>query len=337
MSKVSLIAALCLVCSTTAFSAPITQAPRVEVPSTAQPSAAQRVSQLSYTAQDKNATISERVTALNELANFPSQNALVAVARGLSSEHKEIRLAAVEASTPYQLSYRWRLVSPLLADKDQDLRFAAAINLSKEFSKLDTPEQTSLSPVLAELTSVLKTSESLEADLLLANIYRWTGDFENAQPLYQKLANDHPEYSADVWLHYADNYRAKSNDQQALKVLDEGLVYFKQDENLLYSKALTLVRLDNKPQAAISMQLAANKAKTNSYFWYLNGVLQEPIDMAQSVTSFEQAYLLSGAPEQLYALCDIYIKSGSDKTEQCLAQLSEIAPPKVVAQLKSQE
>ena len=78
-------------------------------------------------------------------------------------------------------------------------------------------------------------------------------------------------------------------------------------------------------------------AKNNSYFWYLNGVLQEELDLKKSVDAFEKAYLISGAPEQLYAVCDIYIRYDNPKSEQCLAELKKVAPDYVIDELNQKK
>ena len=95
------------------------------------------------------------------------------------------------------------------------------------------------------------------------------------------------------------------------------------------------MRLEQKIKAADAIEIAAKMAETNSYFWYLNGVLQESVNIDKSVKSFEQAYLISGAPEQLYAVCDIYVRTKNDKTEACLDELGKIAPDYVIAELKT--
>ena len=96
------------------------------------------------------------------------------------------------------------------------------------------------------------------------------------------------------------------------------------------------MRLDDKKKAADAIQIAAELEPKNSYYWYLNGVLQETFDIDKSTQSFEQAYLISGAPEQLYAVCDIYTRYSHPKTDECLSELEKVAPPYVIQQLKEQ-
>lgn len=292
------------------------------------------VSQLSYIAQNTRSPVKERVDALNKLASYPSQNALVAVARGLKAQEDEIRVAAVLASSPYQVDYRWRLLSSLLSDSASEVRNAAVINLVEDFDKLTPEQKVQLSAPLKETTSALEQSESYQSKLTLANIHRLTGNTRSAQEYYAKLLQAVDDKTADFWLNYADTFRLSEQHSKALEILEQGIERFPDEPTLRYSKALTQVRSGDNEHAADTMLIAATLAKTNSYFWYLHGVMQTPNDSQQAIRSFEKAYLISGAPEQLYALCEIYANTQNPKLEGCLKELKLAAPAHVVQNLE---
>ncbi|MDN3628314.1 tetratricopeptide repeat protein [Vibrio lentus] len=292
-----------------------------------------RIQQLSYMAQDQNQLIENRTGALQELAKYPSQNALVAVARGLKDQNPEVREAAVIGSEPYQLEHRWALVSPLLKDTDTMVRHTATSNLIRDFNVLDDQQKAQIEPPVQELISFLETQESEKFQLLFADVLRWHNEWDKAETVYLELIKTHPK-EPQVWLSYADNFRSQSKDQQAVEVLDRGLKNVPDNAAMHYSKSLTLVRLEDKSAAANEIEVAAELAKDNSYYWYLNGVLQEELNIDKSTKSFEKAYLISGSPEQLYAVCDIYVRYGNEKTDECLAELSKVAPGYVIDQLK---
>ncbi|WGS63793.1 tetratricopeptide repeat protein [Vibrio lentus] len=292
-----------------------------------------RIQQLSYMAQDQNQSIENRTGALQELAKYPSQNALVAVARGLKDQNPEVREAAVIGSEPYQLEHRWALVSPLLKDTDTMVRHTATSNLIRDFNVLDDQQKAQIEPPVQELISFLETQESEKFQLLFADVLRWHNEWDKAETVYLELIKTHPK-EPQVWLSYADNFRSQSKDQQAVEVLDRGLKNVPDNAAMHYSKSLTLVRLEDKSAAANEIEIAAELSKDNSYYWYLNGVLQEELNIDKSTKSFEKAYLISGSPEQLYAVCDIYVRYGNEKTDECLAELSKVAPGYVIDQLK---
>ncbi|MEZ8602713.1 hypothetical protein [Vibrio splendidus] len=291
-----------------------------------------RIQQLSYMAQDQNQSIENRTGALQELASYPSQNALVAVARGLKDQNPEVREASIIGSSPYQLEHRWALVSPLLRDSDSMVRHSATSNLVRDYNTLDKEQKAQIEQPVAELITFLESQESEKFQLLFADVLRWHNEWDKAETIYLELINTHQK-DPQVWLSYADNFRAQNKDQQAVEVLDRGLKNVPDNAAMHYSKSLTLVRLEDKA-AAKEIEVAAELAKDNSYYWYLNGVLQEELDIDKSTKSFEKAYLISGSPEQLYAVCDIYVRYGNDKTDDCLSELGKVAPDYVIEQLK---
>ncbi|MGF1681639.1 tetratricopeptide repeat protein [Photobacterium minamisatsumaniensis] len=298
-----------------------------------QKASAEHIQQLVYTAQDKRQGDDIRADALRQLARYPNQSSLVAVARALKDESATIREAAVIGTDPYQFEHRWRIVAPLLQDSSSRVRITATTSLIRDYSSMSSEQQNAIEPAYQELLTYLKSQPDTDSVLLLADVYRWHQEWGKAQTLYENLLVKTPN-NVQVWLSVADNLRAQGKDTEALNSLGRAIELQPQAANLHYSKALTLVRLDKKAQAAAAIEKAAKLAEDNSYFWYLNGVLQEPIDIAKSVQSFEQAYLISGAPEQLYAVCDIYVRTNNDQAEQCLAQLEEIAPAYVIEKLK---
>ncbi|MDN3683037.1 hypothetical protein QWZ04_22280 [Vibrio tapetis subsp. quintayensis] len=291
-------------------------------------------SEWSYIAQDTNQSDSERIVALEALSTSPSQNALVAVARGLKDPSARIREAAIVAAKPYQLEHRWRLVSPLLIDEDRIVRITAAANLVRDYSTLDEMQQGKIQNALTELESYLEVQPDEASQLLLADVYRWQTLWDKASELYHQVLSD-DQRNVQAWLNLADNYRGQGKDKQAINVLDQAMMIVPSNAALHYSKSLALVRLEAKAQAAKEIQIAADMAVNNSYYWYLNGVLQEEFDIDISTASFEKAYKISGDPVQLYAVCDMYIRYDNTKADQCLEELAKIAPPTVIQQLEA--
>ncbi|EOW4016417.1 tetratricopeptide repeat protein [Vibrio parahaemolyticus] len=310
-----------------------TQAQPTAAEQVQQPTPQQVISKLAYQAQAQKLPTEQRVQALRELGNYPNQNALVAVARGLQDKDAAIREAAIVGAQPYAIENRWRMVEPLLKDESSSVRIAAALNLVRDYSVLTEAQRPAIEKPVDELIASLKSGTDNNTQLLLADVYRWHENWKQADDIYQGLLSKMPE-NPDVWLNLADNYRAQQREQEAIDTLDKAIERLPDNAALHYSKSLTLVRLNDKEQAANEIEKAANMAKNNSYFWYLNGVLQEEFSVDKAVKSFEQAYLISGAPEQLYAVCDIYIRYDNPKTDECLAELEKVAPSYVIDQLK---
>ncbi|USD42689.1 tetratricopeptide repeat protein [Vibrio sp. SCSIO 43135] len=295
-----------------------------------------RLTKLSYTAQNQNEQPEVRADALRQLAQYPSQNALVAVARGLKDPSFVVREAAIIGSDPYQLEHRWRMVAPLLTDEHHSVRAAAAANLARDYNNVSEEQRAQLEAPIAELVAFLEQQQDDGSKLLLADVLRWHNQWEEADKRYQTLLvkdSDNPQ----LWLNLADNYRAQSKDKEAIDTLDTAIRKLPGTASLHYSKSLALVRLEDRTTAAEEIETAAKLAKDNSYYWYLNGVLQEDLNIDKSTKSFEKAYLISGAPEQLYAVCDIYVRYGNEKTDECLKELGKVAPDYVIKDLKSKQ
>ncbi|MEH6453150.1 MAG: hypothetical protein V7782_08945 [Psychromonas sp.] len=291
---------------------------------------------MAFIAQNANETVKKRVQALHFLSQYPNQNSLVAVARALKDDNEMIREAAITGATPYPLTHRYRMVSPLLEDPVQAVRTAALVHLLKDFEQLQMGEQAKLRAESDQLIALLETDQSYSQQLLVADIYRWTFRFEASLEIYEKLLG-YDDKTADLFLNLSHNYYAQEQNQQALNILNKGIAFNGEVAALYYSKALALVRLQQKDVAAISMNKATELAPDNAYYWYLNGVLQEPLDIDNAITSFNNAYLISGSPENLYAMCDIYVRNGHQNTEQCISALAEVAPQQVINELRSKQ
>ncbi|NOI22901.1 HEAT repeat domain-containing protein [Vibrio mediterranei] len=314
----------------------VTKTKPQSVTASAQESTAQQIQRLSYTAQNQSENVQRRVDALHQLSQFPNQNALVAVSRALKDSNSDIRQAAIVGAKPYQFEYRWKLVAPLLNDESSDVQLAALVSLIPDYTNMNEQQQKELDKIYPSAIKQLKQHSGSEKQLLLADVYRWHQDFSSAELIYQQLITN-PAMATQVSLSLSDNYRAQQQDENALEVLNHAIANDSTSAQLYYSKALTLVRIGNKSEAAIAIEQATKYAPDNSYYWYLNGVLQEPLDIAKATDSFEKAYLISGAPEQLYAVCDIYVRTGHEKAEVCLTELEKVAPPYVIEELKSKQ
>lgn len=307
-----------------------------QVVSSEQESTEQRIQRLSYVAQNQAESAEARVDALHELSQYPNQNALVAVTRALKDSNPDVREAAIVGAKPYQFEYRWKLVSPLLSDGEESVQIAATINLLPDYSTMAEEQQQAIDKIYPTVTAYLERQSGKRSQLLLGDVYRWQLQWQKAEQQYLALIDD-PELTTQASLSLSDNYRAQSNDKQALNVLNQAIERDDSSAQLQYAKALTLVRMENKSEAASAIEKATELAPENSYYWYLNGVLQEPLDVAKATQSFEQAYLISGAPEQLYAVCDMYVRHNNAKTEACLGELGKVAPPYVIEQLKAKQ
>ncbi|GAD88655.1 hypothetical protein VHA01S_008_00510 [Vibrio halioticoli NBRC 102217] len=288
--------------------------------------------QLSYIAQDRNNPIATRIDALQQLAQHPSQSALIAVARGLKDPSYEIRVASVSATEPYQFAHRWRLLAPLMNDLVVDVRMTVAHNLVVEYSEMNALQKQQFASVFDEWIARLEQASDEESLISMALAYVHVERYSQARQVYFRL-KDQSQHNVEAWIGIAETYRLEHNDFQALNVLQDALNANPQQPQLYYSKALTLVRLDRKPQAAQAMEKAATLAKTNANYWYVNGILHEVFNPMAAQHSLQKAYNISRNPQHLYAVCDLKIRHADVGAKQCVLELKSLAPDEVTSAL----
>ncbi|MFA0070757.1 tetratricopeptide repeat protein, partial [Vibrio breoganii] len=134
-----------------------------------------------------------------------------------------------------------------------------------DYNTLDQEQKAKIEQPVAELITFLASQESEKFQLLFADVLRWHNEWDKAETIYLELINTHQK-DPQVWLSYADNFRAQNKDQQAVEVLDRGLKNVPDNAAMHYSKSLTLVRLEDKTAAAKEIEAAAELAKDNSYY-----------------------------------------------------------------------
>ncbi|CAH1550203.1 hypothetical protein [Vibrio rotiferianus] len=285
-----------------------------------------------YVAQDKTQTIQKRVTALESLRSTPSQNGLIAIARALKEDNTSIREAAIIGSYGLSTEYRWKLVSPFLKDRNPTLREAATYSLIRSYPQLTYSMKIELDKQIPDLEQLYLSQQDSFSRFKLAEVYRLTGETEKAIAQYQVLVDEIPQNQA-VWVGLSESYRIQRQDKKVLEVLEQGINLNQNSSQLYYAKSLAEVRQDNKSQALSDIRSASILAETNSYYWYLYAMMQKEQNLQKSVPLFEHAYQLSGTPEQLFALCDVYIDTHSPAVQSCLDQLKPMAPKQVYAVL----
>ncbi|UJF17345.1 hypothetical protein L0B53_00780 [Vibrio sp. SS-MA-C1-2] len=288
---------------------------------------------LAYTAQNKQETVAKRTEALAALQRFPNKNSFIAVARAIKEPNSEIRMAALIGSRGFNFDYRFRVVEPLFNDPEPEIRIAVTSELMPNYMSMIPKQKAIMDKEYNNLITSLFGKGNSATKLKLADIYRWHNDPKSAEPIYQELQIKDAK-NPDVWINSSENYRVLQDNQQSLKMINEGIKHVPDNAKLHYAKSLILVREKNKADGLKEIKKAAELAKTNSYYWYLYAIMEQDIDIKNSTPLFEKAYLLSGSPEHLYAVCENYLTTGNRKSAQCMVALEKVAPKSAVENLK---
>jgi Flp pilus assembly protein TadD len=297
----------------------------------------QAESQLSYIAQNKNEAAIIRASALERLTQYPSQNSLVAVARGAKDPNELIRVGAVTGAELFPVDVAWRVVSPLLEDDVLAVRVEAAASLSRFWQQLTPAQKQQLQPALNEYIDVQHyNSDRAAGRVSLGNVYVNQGRLDEAEQAYLGAIMVEP-YSSSGYVNLADLYRVQKKDLQAQQLFDKGIAAGAADSTLHYAYGLNLVRQQAYEGATEQLKQAAELDPQNAQYWYVLGLASRESDKALSVKALGSAYQLTNNPQYLYALCDVMIDAKHSSANRCLQQLQKVAPQEAVNELRAKQ
>ncbi|WP_192022677.1 tetratricopeptide repeat protein [Shewanella sp. WPAGA9] len=288
---------------------------------------------LSYIAQNNANPDIIRASALSRLSDYPGQNALVAIMRGVKHEDPQIRLGAIAGVASYPFSDRWQIISPLLDDPVLAVRTETASSLINDWASMTHSQQEKLRPALDEYLAI----QSFNADrgfglMNTANVYLAQGKIQQAEKIYLKAIEIEPIF-ATSYANLADLYRQTGDDDKSLAILKQGMNNQPKAGLLRYSAGLNLYRQQQLAEAIDYFEQATKVEPRNPQYWYVLGLAQEKIDIKKAMNSIEQAYKVGNNPQHLYALCEFKIKHRDPTTNACINRLSKIVPPQVIKQL----
>ncbi|OLQ84355.1 deca-heme c-type cytochrome [Vibrio ponticus] len=295
---------------------------------------------LAYSAQDSSLSDIIRGSALERMGGNTGKNTLVALARAVKHESELIRLGAIEGSAGYELNDRWQILVSLLSDPVLSIRAETAAALVSRYSEMSDAQRMLINDPLNEYLEIQRFNSDRGFGLVnLANVQRDMGDLADAEQLYLSAIEIEP-YFENSYANLADLYRSQGKEASALAVLQQGMQAQPKSSALPYSMGLALLRADQSDQAVNYLRQAAQTAESNAQYWYVYGLALEHRDLLAASNALYQAYRVGGNPQHLYAQCEVLarnLSAGKVKApfQQCLAELSQVAPPQVIEQLKS--
>ncbi|GMQ48926.1 multiheme c-type cytochrome [Vibrio sp. 10N] len=290
---------------------------------------------LSYIAQDINQLPIVRASALQRMAGFQGQNSLIALGRAVKNDQAMIRIGAIQGSAPYPAHQRWQIISPLLTDEVLAVRAEAAGALAQYWRELNPLQKEQLKDPLQDYINI----QQYNADrgfgrTNLGNLYAAQGKAQQAITEYQGAIAIEP-YFENSYINLADLYRTQGDEASAEKTLALGMKNQPKSAAIHYSAALTKLRKGDKASASQLLARTTELEATNPQYWFVYGLSMETVNVNTAVDALDKAYQLSRNPEHLFSLCDLMLKYKHQGASQCLSQLSTLAPPEVIQQLKS--
>ncbi|NDJ82101.1 tetratricopeptide repeat protein [Vibrio campbellii] len=295
---------------------------------------------LAYSAQDSSLSDIIRASALERMGGNTGQNTLVSLARAVKHESDMIRLGAVAGSSGYEFSDRWQILEPLLTDPVLSVRAEAASVLVRHYPEMNPLQRDKIKQPLEDYMAIQRfNADRGFGRTNLANVYRDLGEMEKAISSYQKAIEIEP-YFENSYANLADLYRAQGNDKKALETLMAGIEAQPKSSALPYSAGLAWLRVGDGAKANQYLKRAAETAEHNPQYWYVYGLALEKSDILAASKALNTAYQVGGNPQHLYAECEVLARNYKKGAvafafEQCVKQLAEVAPPKVIEQLRA--
>ncbi len=290
---------------------------------------------LSYTAQNVNEAGIVRALALERMADYPSQNALIAVARGVKQPDELIRIGAISGAENFPPDVAWRVLAPLLEDDVLSVRIDAAASLSRFWRQWTPQQREQLKPALDEYIKAQQYNADRAAGRVsLGNVYARMGGQTEAELAYKGAIEVEP-IAAAGYVNLADLYRQQGKDTQAAAVFEQGIEAGAADATLHYAYGLNLVRQNAYNDALAQLKQANALDERNPQYWYVTGLAAKEVDIKYSVKALGTAYQLSANPQHLYALCEVMIEAKDSNANRFLDQLAKSAPAEVVQGLRS--
>ncbi len=278
---------------------------------------------LAHIAQNKNNTYIIKASALERLADYPSQNAVVSLYRNVKSENSQVRHSVVLGAQNLTTPLKWKILTPLLTDKVLAVRTEAASKLARDWQQLNPEQKRILESPLNEYIKIQEfNSDRGFGRANIANINAYKGDFENAIKEYKGAIEIEP-YFVSSYLNLAGLYQNLGNETELRRVLGKGIVSNPDSDAIYHSLAMSYYRGKEVDKAVEYLNKALLINKNNSQYWYVYGLMIEKTDIENSLLAIDNAFRLTNNPQYLYSKCEISLRNKKD-TKICLEELKHL-------------
>ncbi|HWZ86322.1 MAG TPA: tetratricopeptide repeat protein [Thermoanaerobaculia bacterium] len=223
--------------------------------------------------EDSDRPTIRRATAASLLGRNAGSTASAALARALGDSDPIVRDGALTGAEALEPAARLPLVSPLLRDPIRTVRIDAARTLaSVPKDTMNSSERASFDAALAEyVQSQQVDADRAEAHLNLAGVAVEQGDLGPAETEYRTAVALMPALAV-TYVNFADLYRMTGREDEAEKILRQGLAAAPRDPGIHHALGLTLVRRKRMPEALKELEKAAALPPERARYAYVYGV-----------------------------------------------------------------
>jgi tetratricopeptide (TPR) repeat protein len=234
-----------------------------------------------------------RATALEDLAGYPSREALGAAQQGLADADPLVRLTALRTLRFLPVEQSWQLASGLLDDPVRGVRLEAASLLTgMPQDRIAPADREQLARALEEYEGAQRlNADRPEARVNLGNLYAQQGQLSTAEAEYLAARALDPDF-VPTYVMLAQLYAGQSRDAEGERTLREALARLPAEPELHMALGLNLVRQDLAADAVPEFGRASEIDPGNARYAYVHGVALNStgrIDEALAVLEASQA------------------------------------------------
>ena len=250
-----------------------------------------------------------RGTALSQLLNFPSREALSVARDNLDDADPLVRRGAILALEMLPVEQRLTDLLPLLQDPIKGVRLEATrLLIAVPDEHLTKAAKTTLGTAMVEYLDALEIhADAPNGQLNLGVYYLARGDFERAEQAYRHALLLNPGHLG-AHMNLADLYRLQGLEDKAEKLLRAAIKIAPRQGAPRHALGLSLVRQQRYTEAEPALAKAAELQPDNIRYGYVyavalnsRGKTEEALDVLNRLHERQPANV-----EVLYALLDIH-------------------------------
>ncbi len=214
-----------------------------------------------------------RATALEDLAGWPSPEAIEAARKGLADVDPLVRLAALRSLQSLPPAQSWPLAQGLLDDPVRGVRIeAASLLAAMPQDQLAPADRQRLDRAIDEDVAAQRlNADRPEGRVNLGNLYAQRGQSGAAEAEYKAARALDPTFvPADVSL--AQLYAREHRDAEGERILRQALARMPDDAALHNALGLNLVRQRRSAEALAEIARAAELDPANARYAYIQGI-----------------------------------------------------------------
>lgn len=285
---------------------------------------------LTTLAGDASSPTIARATAVDELRHYASPDALPAIQTALGDADALMRAAALDALLAFPTDVRGPLAASLADDPVLDVRVKAGRALAGvPDAQLDANQRTARDRAFATYRQAQEAiADRPESHFDLGLVYVERGDTAAAEQAFRQALKLQPDF-VPAYVNLSDMYRATGREEDAEKIVDEGLKVVPGNANLLHAKGLALIRQKQPKEALIWLERAHRAEPSNARFAYVYGVALDSAGQGEQARKLWEESLRTSPydPSLLFAVAGAERDAGNkDKAREYAERLVAVAP-----------